>query len=1414
MTNYLVCFLSVKKKFKQPFGGNNIPKRGETMRNLFAFVLALAVCVNVSHAQLPSKSIKDLLNADGTPNFKTGFKGSVNTDGYKMVLGKNGKPHFLPAEAQTNAGLFAGVQTKAGLQTNNAHNSQFAVTSDDNDYWNGSFSNPNMGMNNQVFSLAVNGDTLYVGGWFSTIEGVTRNYIAKWDGSSWSSLGSGMNGYVTALAIKGSDLYAGGIFTTAGGVTVNHIAKWNGSTWSALGSGVTGNAGTVRAICFIGDTLYVGGEFNTAGGTTAQRIAKWDGSNWSALGVGVYNNFSPNISGSVQALAALGTDLYVGGNFDRAGGTAISNIAKWNHSSWSGLGTGTNGSVAALTVLSGKLYAGGQFSTAGGTLANNIAQWNGSSWSALGSGTNGDVWALGTTYYGNLLVAGDFTSFGGASVNNIADVYIDDYGISPSSFGSGLNGKVWTLASSSSATYIGGIFTTAGGFTVNRIAKRGIDDDDWFPLGLEMNGIVRAAVFIGSDLYVGGEFTKVPGDVSASRIAKWNGSSWSALGSGLDSTVYALAVNGSTLYAGGLFTTAGGSSANYIAQWNGSTWSALGTGMDGYVTSLTVIGSDLYAGGSFGTAGGTSAAGIAKWNGSSWSSLGLGVDGGVNALAAIGTDLYAAGGFNTAGGTSANNIAKWNGSSWSALGSGMDWYVYALAVIGTDLYAGGSFSTAGGTSANFIAKWNGSSWAALGSGMNSPVYSLTINDDQLYAGGYFTTAGGSSAYRVAKWDGLGWSGLGSGLAGTSQPTAYALAANGDNLYVGGSFANAGTKQSHFIAYWNAPLAAPTLTSSTLSGLTPSVAALSSAVNPQGLTTTLRVLFGTSSGNYTDSVLATQSPLTGAWVPINVSANATGLSNNQTYYAKLAATNSRGYQLGNEVSFTTPSPSAVSSVPGTLLTFNGTTQYVSVPDDSSLRLTDNFTIEAWIYPTRTNSSIIDKGNYNYLLSVQPNGQLGLGLYNNGTWIYSSGSVPLNEWSHVALVFQTGTNGLKFYRNGVLLSEHTASGALVTNTAQLNIGRQAPGVCDCNLFEGKIDEVRMWNVARTAQQIRESVHRTLTGGESGLLAYWQLNENSGTSAGEPIAEHFGLLMNSPAWTASTLPIGSGTSASAVSVTSGPANLDSVVFTVSDSFDNAVDITATAISIAPNIFPASYGSIVGYKYFVVNLFGNPGTFSTDLTLKLGTGGFDAAANAIPEKLRLYKRSSTSSDAWEEFGGAVSANSTTGEATWSGITSFSQFAIVYEESVLPIELVSFSAVVNGLNAELKWKTATEANNYGFEIQKSEVGSQKSESVAGRIGEWVKVGFVEGSGSSNSPKEYSFVDKNLKAGLPAGASAKAGKYSYRLKQIDNDGKFKYSQEVEVIVGAAPKVFQLAQNYPNPFNPTTTIAFTLQVSPH
>ena len=135
----------------------------------------------------------------------------------------------------------------------------------------------------------------------------------------------------------------------------------------------------------------------------------------------------------------------------------------------------------------------------------------------------------------------------------------------------------------------------------------------------------------------------------------------------------------------------------------------------------------------------------------------------------------------------------------------------------------------------------------------------------------------------------------------------------------------------------------------------------------------------------------------------------------------------------------------------------------------------------------------------------------------------------------------------------------------------------------------------------------------------------------------------------------------------------------------------------------------------------------------------------------------------------------------------------IVITNVALPVELTSFTASVNRLDAQLEWSTATEVNNYGFEIEKRAVSNKQS-----TASNWTKIGFVKGNGTSNVKQSYSFSEN----------VTESGRYAYRLKQIDNDGAFKYSQEAEVTI-EVPKVFTLNQNYPNPFNPTTTISFTL-----
>ncbi len=135
---------------------------------------------------------------------------------------------------------------------------------------------------------------------------------------------------------------------------------------------------------------------------------------------------------------------------------------------------------------------------------------------------------------------------------------------------------------------------------------------------------------------------------------------------------------------------------------------------------------------------------------------------------------------------------------------------------------------------------------------------------------------------------------------------------------------------------------------------------------------------------------------------------------------------------------------------------------------------------------------------------------------------------------------------------------------------------------------------------------------------------------------------------------------------------------------------------------------------------------------------------------------------------------------------------------SPLPVELNSFTAEVNKKGILLNWTTETEVNNYGFEIEVSEIKAQDQ----GNEKNFTKIGFVAGNGNSNSPKKYSYLIEGVKY----------GRYAFRLKQVDNDGKYQYSKTVEITVPMINAEFILEQNYPNPFNPITNIRFALRES--
>ncbi len=631
--------------------------------------------------------------------------------------------------------------------------------------WDGSqWSALGQGTDMYVRAIAVIGSDVYVGGQFNNAKNAdgsnvpgTGN-IARWNGTEWNAMGYGMENDVLALAVSGSLLYVGGNFGAALSAPGTYVpstntgAIWDGTSWSSMHN-ININ-GEINVITVAGTKIYVGGAFNNAGGVAAADwLACWTGSAWTALGT--------SVNSSVYAIAVSGSTVYVGGNFTAAGGVANTRrIARWNGSAWSAMGGGISDvnypSVNAIAIIGTDVFVGGTFqyvksnATTDVYYTSGIARWNGSSWSAMQRGVYGSVYCLAVNT--NLIAAGTFHATDAignyaSNTHNLAKwtgSWQSAGMYSPNKHG--LNSDVTAIHVSGSDVYVGGYFRDAGGLPNADYVARW-DGSQWHALGTGTNGTVKAIVSFGGNVYVAGEFT-VAGGISAIGIARWNGTNWSSLGSGT-SGILALAHKDGILYAGGYFNSAGGVAANYVAKWNGTAWSALGTGTSGQVNALAVSGNDIIAGGQFTSAGGIAVQNIARWNGTAWAPIGTansGVNGVVRAIAVSGNDIHVGGDFNTVfnnnAGFSSYYYSKFDGTNWIRF-SEPPGQIYSIALIDDKVYLGSNSSNNKG-----LIMYNGTDVLLPGTGVNNYVLvsALASSGTKLYAGGSFLgTNDGSKA---------------------------------------------------------------------------------------------------------------------------------------------------------------------------------------------------------------------------------------------------------------------------------------------------------------------------------------------------------------------------------------------------------------------------------------------------------------------------------------------------------------------------------------------------------------------------------------------------------------------------------------------------------------------------------------------
>lgn len=322
-----------------------------------------------------------------------------------------------------------------------------------------------------LLGIGTSGSNLYVGGQFSSFDGVSCGSIIHWDGSTWAPLGNGTGlssgGYIIEIAASGSDVYISGNFTSVDGVSASNIAHWNGTTWQAMGAGLSNGAMT---IAIDGTDVYVGGGFSQAGGAPASHIAKWDGSTWSTLGQG--------LGGDCKDILVDGTNVYAVGDFSAVNGnsTSAANVGMWDGSTWVSVGNiaATGGTVSSLAKIGTDIYIGaGRNNHAG--LSGYVFKWDGSTWSSLGPGLNNTVGRL-EGVNGNLYAFGAFTetSDGAVSIPGYAAMWD---GTSWAAMNNGVNAvpdQFDVTAVGADGIYIIGAtnpFTMAGSTSVNGIAR-------------------------------------------------------------------------------------------------------------------------------------------------------------------------------------------------------------------------------------------------------------------------------------------------------------------------------------------------------------------------------------------------------------------------------------------------------------------------------------------------------------------------------------------------------------------------------------------------------------------------------------------------------------------------------------------------------------------------------------------------------------------------------------------------------------------------------------------------------------------------------------------------------------------------------------------------------------------------------
>ena len=652
------------------------------------------------------------------------------------------------------------------------------------------FLSSGVGANGDVFAVVVQPDgKIVICGDFTTVNGTARSRIARLnaDGTldfSFLATGSGANLAVNSAALKSDGkIVIGGRFSSINGATRNHIARLNSdgsldTSFLAAGSGINGDIFSL-ALQSDGKTV-IGGFFTSVNGTARNGIARLnsDGTtdtSFLAAGSGVNN--------SVFAVAVQSDGrVVIAGLFTNVNGTERNGAARLNadgnlDTSFMATGSGADAPLYALALQSdGKIVIGGAFTNFSGTARNGIARLNANgtvdtAFLASGSGVNNIVRSTAIQSDGKILLGGAFTTVNGAVRAGIAR--LDSIGnLDTAGVGVGRNDVTVLAVQSDGRILIGGTFVNFNGTARNRIARLNGDgtlDTTFLASGPGANGDVSAlALQADGRIVIGGIFTNVNG-IARNRIARLNtdgtlDTAFMSAGTGADSVVRKIAVQADNkILVAGSFTNIDGTPRNGIARLNtngtlDNSFLSSGTGANGPVFTLAVQSDGkILIGGDFTSFNGTSRNRFARLNSdgtldTAFLSTGTGANDQVFALTLQSDGKVLIGGFfTTVNNATRSRIARLNtdgtlDAAFLATAAGANYSVRAIAVQPDGrIVIGGEFGNYNGAYRGNIARVKSDSsldetFINFNSGANGRVNAIGLQSDgKVIVGGFFST---------------------------------------------------------------------------------------------------------------------------------------------------------------------------------------------------------------------------------------------------------------------------------------------------------------------------------------------------------------------------------------------------------------------------------------------------------------------------------------------------------------------------------------------------------------------------------------------------------------------------------------------------------------------------------------------------